>query len=106
MIGPVGNSERVRWGSARVPRASVRPADGHRDASVPVPLTTAEPVPTLIAIDRADAPFLVQLISARDALPQSRDRRRAEPADGTRIYRAMIEQVMSGHLMPVELAVA
>jgi hypothetical protein len=39
---------------------------------------------------RAHAAFLVHLIATRRELPQTRARRRAEPADAARAYRARL----------------
>jgi len=41
---------------------------------------------------RADASFLVHLIATRRELPQTRARRRAEPQEAARVYRAAATQ--------------
>ena len=41
----------------------------------------------------ADSALITQLIAARDNLPQTRDRRRAEPAEAAAIYQAAITAV-------------
>jgi hypothetical protein len=40
-----------------------------------------------------NAPFLAQLIATKDKLPQTRSRRRAEPAEAVAIYRAVAKLV-------------
>jgi hypothetical protein len=56
---------------------------GHSRALVPVAWT-----PPVRPAGRAQAAFLVHLIATRRDLPQTRARRRADPAEATRAYRA------------------
>jgi hypothetical protein len=81
-------------------RASLRqtgvPADGaEADSAEPqaaesralVALAPAAAVPETPANYR-EAPFLAQLIATKDQHPQTRERRRAEPAEALAVYRA------------------
>ncbi|AXK82065.1 hypothetical protein DW352_16970 [Pseudolabrys taiwanensis] len=69
------------------------PADAPKAASRALVLT--EPAPT--AQDRPmayrDAPFLAQLIATKAQVPQTRGRRRAEPAEALAAYRAVAKLV-------------
>jgi hypothetical protein len=75
----------------------VAPAARSRDAAeqvaesralVPVTPVTATHEPTP-ARDHRRATFLAHLIATKDHLPQTRERRRAEPADAIAAYRTV-----------------
>jgi hypothetical protein len=53
------------------------------------PLRTARPDHTRAGCGRPAAAFLAQLIAAKQNLPQTRERGRAEPEDAIAAYRAV-----------------
>jgi hypothetical protein len=71
---------------ARSPNAAEQIAESR--ALVPVAPVTAthEPAP---ARDHCRATFLAHLIATKEQLPQTRERRRAEPKDAIGAYRAV-----------------
>ncbi|MBN8964137.1 MAG: hypothetical protein J0H89_01900, partial [Rhizobiales bacterium] len=52
-----------------------------------------EPRPARFCRPRHSAPFLAQLIATGYGLPQTRERRRAEPAEVIAAYRAAMAQL-------------
>jgi hypothetical protein len=54
-----------------------------------IALAPAAPLGEPISQYRQQAPFLAQLIATREQLPQTRERRRAEPEEAIAAYRAM-----------------
>jgi hypothetical protein len=57
--------------------------DGKSRALVPVGSTA----PHRLSLHRCQSAFLAQLIATRDQLPQTRERRRVEPAQAVNAYR-------------------
>lgn len=94
-FGPVGRgrgAERVRTAAAPDPcgpsadvgqaaqgRALV-PLNGSREAAPPTPRP----------VERARAPFVAHLIATHQRLPQTRERRRAKPAEAVAAYAAAV----------------
>ena len=71
-----------------------RPGEAARD-STPAPTSESRALVALapVAVPEApanyrQAPFLAQLIATKDQHPQTRERRRAEPAEALAVYRA------------------
>ena len=62
------------------------------------PIVRAD-APAPLARRAASAAFLTQLIATREQLPQTRERRRAEPADAIAVYAARLAAV-PGPLAP------
>jgi hypothetical protein len=60
-----------------------------RQSTALVPIAPARTVPRA---GRAHAAFLVHLIATRRELPQTRARRRAEPDEAARAYRAGLDR--------------
>ncbi len=80
-VEPIGDAPRPR------PEANRESATGHGRAlvatAVPRRVESAE---ERLVRHRAHAPFLAQLIATRAGLPETRRRRRAEPAHAARLY--------------------
>jgi hypothetical protein len=94
-VGGVRAAAGIRIGPAR---------DTPARATDATPLVTAEPNRALIPVDavipgreapttgqRPYAGFLAHLIATADQLPQTRERRRAEPEDAIAAYRSTIK---------------
>jgi hypothetical protein len=87
----VSGSSGTAFGTAFSARASVyqEAEDSPTAGRDLVPQQPAFPAPQPPAPSaRPLAPFLAQLLAAADHMPASRARRRADPADGARSYRA------------------
>jgi hypothetical protein len=76
-------SNRQRMSRGGTAAAMERQSIGQSRALVPISPARATRTP-----GRAHATFLVHLIATRRELPQTRARRRTEPADAARAYRA------------------
>jgi hypothetical protein len=81
--------------TATGPRAASKQASAGTPAAGSKSLVTVTPVtrsdaPAPVARRTASAAFLAQLIATRDQLPQTRERRRAEPADAIGVYAATL----------------
>ncbi len=88
-ISPVGAPEALRG-----TRRAFDEAEAHEgDASASRALVAIEPAAphlgTRSATRHPVAPFLAQLIATHLQLPQTRERRRAEPAEAIAAYRSM-----------------
>lgn len=70
----------------------VEPRNNSGEAALPsralVPITPSPAGPAPPHHHR-QAPFLAQLIATRDRIPQTRERRRVEPAEALKAYQAM-----------------
>jgi hypothetical protein len=67
--------------------ATLAPAEHDADSRALVVVTpAAAPEPS---VNYRQAPFLAHLIATKDRLPQTRERRRAEPAEAIAAYRAV-----------------
>jgi hypothetical protein len=65
------------------------PAVGSRALVAVTPVTRSD-APAPVARRTASAAFVAQLIATREQLPQTRERRRAEPADAIGVYAATL----------------
>src|SRR5262245_2754498 len=79
-------------------RAASKQASGEQPAAQSRALVAVAPIvrsdaPAPVARRAASAAFLAQLIATREQLPQTRERRRAEPADAIAVYAARIAAV-------------
>jgi hypothetical protein len=90
---PMSRVERVRAQQDRrkIRRAAARDRRTGSRALVAFAPATAGPEPSLPRV-RPSAEFLAQLIATRDQAPQTRQRRRAEPADAIAAYAAAIKR--------------
>jgi len=66
-----------------------KPAAPSRALVAVTPVTRAD-LPASIARHATSAAFLAQLIATRAQLPQTRERRRAEPSDAVKVYASMM----------------
>src|SRR5262249_52205356 len=82
-------------GTASRPRAASKPASAGDSAVESRALVAVTPVvrsdtPAPVARRAGSAAFLAQLIATREQLPQTRERRRAEPGDAVNVYAAAL----------------
>jgi hypothetical protein len=92
------SSPAVVSGSTARTRAASRHASGEQPVAKGQALVVVAPVvrsdaPAPVARRAASAAFLAQLIATREQLPQTRERRRAEPADAIAVYAAALAAV-------------
>lgn len=66
-----------------------RQAEGQPASESRALVALAAPTPAAPPPRYRQAPFLAQLIATKQQLPQTRERRRAEPAEAVSAYRAM-----------------
>jgi len=97
-------SPAVISGSTARTRAASREASGEQPVAKSQALVAVAPIvradaPAPLARRAASAAFLTQLIATREQLPQTRERRRAEPADAIAVYAARLAAV-PGPLAP------
>jgi hypothetical protein len=93
-VGSVSAASAIRIGTARSSQSSLEPSppsdtiDANRAL---IPLTgTAGTSAGLAPVPRPSAHFLAHLIATADQLPQTRERRRAEPQDAIAAYAATV----------------
>jgi len=89
-ISPVGSSAPAR--SAQRPAAAPQGEVAESRALVAIEPAAPHASPRALARHPA-APFLAQLIATHLQVPQTRERRRAEPAEAIAAYRAMQAQL-------------
>jgi hypothetical protein len=73
------------------PRGATLPAAPASRALTVVSASAQRDVPQ--PLPRGDAAFLAHLIATREQAPQTREKRRAEPAEALAAYRAVTEMV-------------
>jgi hypothetical protein len=79
---------------ARLLAASDRTANPPAQSRALVPVTASRPRAGAMARPRPSAPFLAHLIATAQQAPQTRGRRRAEPADACAAYAAASSAVV------------
>ena len=81
----IGEINRTTSGQTGRPARDAEPNGTESRALIALsPVTAREET----AVNYRQAPFLAQLIATKDQLPQTRERRRAEPAEALAVYRA------------------
>jgi hypothetical protein len=90
--GVRGPSEVLRIDPREVPADAPAPAAGRATALIPVAATTSgrDERDWPAASQRPSAGFLAHMIATVAQLPQTRERRRAEPGDAIAAYRSMV----------------
>jgi len=93
MIRPIKNQNPLTGLSPRQsePEVPVKPTEtGTAVVAISPPPAADEPLP---ARGRRSASYLAHLIATRNGLPQTRERRRAEPQEATAAYAAALERI-------------